>query len=154
NHDLPRIQELFNEHTRDLLGWTERLPNVLKRGLAWDRTYLQRYPLAFRDGHLVGYLRSRPRDGSAMEEVIVPREEDFRRVVRSAENAFRGKFVDADWITARRDQDRFRRLGYTLDPIADTTMAVSLIKQLPTRDLPALFGGTSGRFVQYLTDDF
>src|SRR2546423_447308 len=38
-----------------------------------------------------------------------------------------------------------RRLG----PFPDTTMAISLEKDVQTAELPALFGGTAGRFVQH-----
>jgi hypothetical protein len=120
----------------------------------WERKHLERFRLVLRDGRLVGYLRSRPREGFHLEEVVVPREDDFRLAVRNVEYTSRGKFATANWITAGKDQDRFRRLGYTLDPIADTTMALSLSNRLRKRDLPSLFGGTSRRFVQYPTDDF
>jgi hypothetical protein len=33
-------------------------------------------------------------------------------------------------------------------------MAISLVKEIRTNDLPRRFGGTSGKFVQYPTDDF
>ena len=152
--DFPRIQSLFGSYVRDLLGWTERSADAPQRGRIWDRENLERFRLVIRDGRLVGYLRSRLRDGYLLEEVIVPRTEDFRLAVRAMECTARGKFVDSNWITAGKDQDRFRGLGYTLDPIADTTMALSLSKHLRTADLPSLFGGTSRRFVHYPTDDF
>jgi hypothetical protein len=60
-----------------------------------------------------------------------------------------------NWITADEDVARFRRAGYSVDgPIPDATMALSLAKEIRTTELPQLFGGTSGRFVQYPTDDF
>src|SRR5437899_2644989 len=60
-----------------------------------------------------------------------------------------------NWITARSDVTRFRSLGYTVDgPFPDTTMAVSLVKEIRTTDLARRFGGTTGKFVQYPTDDF
>ncbi len=59
--------------------------------------------------------------------------------------------------TAGEDIVRFRNARCsTAGPIPDTTMAISLEKDVRTAELPALFGGTSGRFVsiQYPTDDF
>ena len=62
-----------------------------------------------------------------------------------------------DGSTAGGDIVRFRNARCSAaGSIPDTTMAISLEKDVRTAELPALFGGTSGRFVsiQYPTDDF
>lgn len=152
--DLPRIHELYVHATRGLLGWTERSPAELPaayRSFPWLRA---RYRVAVRARGVVGYLRTRPWDAAHMEEVIAPSEIDFRAMVRAMEPTARGRVATANWLTCRRDAARFARLGYRIDAISDTTMAVALTRGVRTGDLPRLFGGTTGRFVQYPTDDF
>lgn len=152
--DLPRIQELYESMTRGLLGWTQRSPVELPAAFTTFPWFRGRYRVALRGRRIVGYLRSRPNSGALMEEVMAPAEEDFRGVVAAMEATVRGGVATSNWITCRRDAGRFRRLGFRLDRISDTTMAVPLTRDVRTRDLPGLFGGTSGRFVQYPTDDF
>lgn len=153
--DLPRMNRLFEGYTKDLLGWTARHPRAMDRRLAWNRNYLRRYRLVFRRGRPVGYLRTRPEDGYELEEVIVPRENDFRAAVRLMESRSRGRVIAVNWLTSGADRDRFEDLGYTLDgPIPDTTMALGLTRTLRTADLPRLFGVPPMRFAHYPTDDF
>lgn len=153
--DLSRIHELYLASVRGLCGWTERFPETLPTKVRIDRQRLARYFVAVRRGTIVGYLTTRPGGDFLMEEVVAPRFDDFRAMVRLRERKARDGFATVDWITCRRDQARFRELGYRLDgPIPSTTMAVSLVRDLRTRDLPSLFGGTNGRFVHYSTDDF
>lgn len=152
--DLPRVHELCERMTRGLLGWTERSPVELPaafRTFPWIRG---RYRVAVRGRRIVGYLRSRPESSALMEEVIAPEEADFRGIVAAMESRVRGAVATSNWITCRRDETRFRRLGYRIDRISDTTMAVPLTRAVRTSELPRLFGGTTGRFVQYPTDDF
>jgi GNAT superfamily N-acetyltransferase len=152
--DLSRIHDLYTDAMRGLLGWTERsraeLPAAFST-FSWARA---RYRVAVRDGTIVGYLRTRPESGALMEEVVAPADRDFRSIVAAMERKTPGGVATANWITCRRDATRFRRLGYRLERISDTTMAVPLTRDVRTADLPRLFGGTSGRFVQYPTDDF
>ena len=153
--DLPQIQRSFEGYTRDLYGWTARLPQLLTALLAWDPGYLERYRLVLRDRTVVGYLRTRPDRGVLMEEVVVPRWEDFRAAVGLLESRTRGKIATVNWITPKKDQKRYRGLGYTLDgPIPDATMAVSLDRRSRSRDLVRQFGVSSGKFAHYPTDDF
>ncbi|HII40292.1 MAG TPA: GNAT family N-acetyltransferase [Thermoplasmata archaeon] len=152
--DLPRIHELYERATRGLLGWTERSPLELPAAFTTFPWFRGRYRVGVRGRTIVGYLRSRPDGGALMEEVLAPAEGDFRTLVAGMESKARGGVATANWITCRRDARRFRRLGYRLDRISDTTMAVPLTRDVRTRDLPALFGGTDGQFVQYPTDDF
>lgn len=152
--DLPQIHQLYVQSTRGLLGWTERSARELPaayRSFPWIRA---RYRIALRGGRIVGYLRSRPWDAAHMEEVVAPAESDFRAIVRTMEPTARGRIATVNWLTCRRDVARFRRLGYRIDAIPDTTMAVGLTRSVRTPDLPRRFGGTTGRFVQYPTDDF
>src|SRR3989442_403587 len=119
------------------------------------RGYLSKYRVLLRQGKVVGYLRTRPDEGMTMEEVVVPGPRDFRAAVALMESRHRRGMVTVNWITAADDVTRFRSLGYSVDgPIPDATMALSLTKEVRATDLRRLFGGTSGRFVQYPTDDF
>ncbi len=151
--DLPRIHELYRKATAGLLGWTERSAEELPcrvRTFARERAC---YRVAVRGSSMVGYFRTYG-DGCLMEEVVAPDETDFRGVVAEVEATSRRRVSTVEWITCRRDASRFRALGYRLDPTGDTTMAVSLTRPVRSRDLPRLFGGTTGRFVQYPSDDF
>lgn len=152
--DLPRMHALYARATRGLLGWTERAPVELPAAFTTFPWFRGRYRVAERAGHIVGYLRSRPGDAALMEEVLTARAADFRDMVAAMEAQVRGGIATANWITCRRDVARFRRLGYRIDPIGDTTMAVALTHDANTSELPRLFGGTTGRFVQYPSDDF
>ncbi len=153
--DLPAMYALYRQHTRKMLGWTERDPEQLAWALVRDPEYLSKYRVLTRDGLRVGYLRTRPDDAVTMEEVIAPGLRDFRAAAVLMESRLPRGIATVNWITADEDASHFRRLGYTVDgPIPDATMALSLRKELRTADLPRLFGGTSGRFVQYPTDDF
>ncbi len=152
--DLPAFQELYEEITRGLLGWTERSPHEVPAAFSTFSWFRGRYRAAVRDGRIVGYLRTRPERSALMEEVIAPAGRDFRAMVGLMESKTQNGVATANWITCRRDAARFRSLGYRLDRISDTTMAMPLTREVRTRDLPRLFGGTSGRFVQYPTDDF
>lgn len=90
-----------------------------------------------------------------MEEVVAPPFRDFRAAVAHIEPRARNAISAVNWITATADVRRFQKLGYSVDgPIPDATMALPLTKEIRPRELPGLFGGTSGRFVQYPTDDF
>jgi predicted acetyltransferase len=153
--DMPRIQALYRRHTRKMLGWTERPPELLRWVLRENRDYLSKYRILLHRGKAVGYLRTRPDDGVTMEEVIAPEPRDFQAAVTLMESRLRRGMVSVNWITAGEDVARFRKAGYTVDgPIPDNTMALSMTKEIRTTDLPRLFGGSSGRFVQYPTDDF
>lgn len=152
--DLPRIHALYREATAGLLGWTERDPDQIAIHTAVFEPERACYRVAVRARRIVGYFRTHADGGRLMEEVVAPRDRDFRDLVAAIEGATREPVATVDWITARRDAVRFRRRGYRLDLGADTTMALSLAGGLRTRDLPRMFGGTSGRFVQYPSDDF
>jgi len=152
--DLSRIHELYQHEMRGLVGWTERSPREVPAAFATFPWFRGRYRVAVRGGRIVGYLRTRPESGALMEEVVAPAERDFRGIVEHMEARARHGIATVNWITCRRDATRFRRLGYRLDRISDTTMAATLTPEIAARDLPMLFGGTSGRFVQYPTDDF
>ncbi len=151
--DLPRIHDLYKEATQGLLGWTERSPREVPNHVATFARERACYRVAVRAGTIVGYLRTHE-DGCLMEEVVAPRHTDFRGLVAAMEASSRRRVSTAEWITCRRDASRFRSLGYRLDPTGDTTMAASLTRSIRSRDLPRLFGGTTGRFVQYPSDDF
>ena len=153
--DLPMIHTLYRTRTRGMLGWTERSPDFLAWSLRRRRDYLSRYRVVLHGREPVGYLRTRPDDGVTMEEVVAPSLRDFRAGVALMESPLRHGIATVNWITAAEDVARFRRLGYAVDgPVPDTTMALSLTNEIRTADLPRLFGGTSGHFVQYSTDDF
>ena len=153
--DVPRIHALYQQHTRTMLGFTERHPDLLNWVLRENRGHLSKYRMLLRQGKAVGYLRTRPEDGVIMEEVVAPAPRDFRAAVALMESRLRRGVATVNWITAAEDVARFRKVGYTVDgPIPDATMALSLTKEVRTTELPRLFGGTSGRFVQYPTDDF
>ena len=153
--DVPRMHDLYRKHTRNMLGWTERPAELLQWVLRENRDYLSKYRVLLRQGKVVGYLRTRPDEGVTMEEVVVPGPRDFRAAVALMESRHRRGVATVNWITAADDVTRFRSLGYSVDgPIPDATMALSLTKEVRATDLRRLFGGTSGRFVQYPTDDF
>jgi predicted acetyltransferase len=153
--DLATIHHLYRTRTRRMLGWTERPKRALEWAVISTRDYLDKYRIVMRDDEAVGYLRTRPDDGITMEEVVAPNVRDFRAAVALIEAKASVGIATVNWITAESDAERFRSLGYILDgPFPDTTMAVSLVKDIRTTDLPRRFGGTSGKFVQYPTDDF
>ncbi len=152
--DLPRIHELYKQATAGLLGWTERSPEELPCHVATFARERRCYRVAVRGSRILGCFRTHAGEGGLMEEVIAPREEDFRSLVAAIEDGSRDRVATAEWITCRRDASRFLRLGYRLDRTADTTMAVALDGRARSQDLPALFGGPGGRFVQYPSDDF
>jgi len=153
--DVPAIHAQYRTHTRKMLGWTERPAKFLEWSLRRRRDYLERFRILVRGRETIGYLRTRPDEGVTMEEVVTPSLRDFRAAVTLMESRSRRRLATVNWITAEEDAARFRRLGYSVDgPIPDATMALSLTDELRTADLPRLFGGTSGRFVQYPTDDF
>jgi hypothetical protein len=138
-----------------MLGWTERPAELLTWVLRENRDYLSKYRILLGRGKAVGYLRTRPEDGVTMEEVVAPEPRDFQAAVALMESRLRHGMATVNWITADEDVARFRKIGYAVDgPIPDTTMALSLDEKIRTTDLPRLFGGPSGRFVQYPTDDF
>lgn len=152
--DLPRIHELYRMATHGHLGWTERSPEELPAAFRTFRGVRSRYRIAVRDRRIVGYLRSRTDSGSLMGEVVAETEPDFRAMVAAMEARVRGATATSVWLTCSRDIGRFERLGYRIDRISDTTMARPLTRDLKKRDLPAMFGATTGRFIQYPTDDF
>lgn len=151
--DLPRIHDLYREATAGLLGWTERSPQELPSHVATFARERACYRVAVRGSSIIGYLRTHE-DGCLMEEVVAPDESNFRDVVAAVEATSRRRISTVEWITCRRDGSRFRALGYRLDPTGDTTMAMGLTGTVRSRELPQLFGGTTGRFVQYPSDDF
>src|SRR2546425_6791404 len=153
--DMSTMHRLYRTHTRRMLGWTERSERALEWAIIGARDYLEKYRIVLRGGNAVGYLRTRPEDGITMEEVVAPSAHDFRAAVALMEAKSEVGIATVNWITARSDAARFRGLRYTVDgPFPDTTMAISLVKEIRTSDLPRRFGGTSGKFVQYPTDDF
>ena len=153
--DFSTIHRLYRTQTRRMLGWTERPEQALEWAVIRTRDYLEKYRIVLRDGKAVGYLRTRPHDGITMEEVVAPNAQDFRAAVALIEAKAEAGIATVNWITAGSDAARFRNLGYTVEgPFPDTTMAVSLVKEIRTIDLPRRFGGSSGKFVQYPTDDF
>jgi len=153
--DLPEIQRLFRAYTKGLCGWTMRLPEALPAIAASEHDYLERFRMVVRDGEVVGYLRIRPSWNINFEEVIVPDVTDYRDAISLREYEVKGKVSRTTWVTAKKDQDRLKAIGYDLDgPIGDTTMAVSLRSPLRTRSIPSLFGADSGLFAHYPSDDF
>ena len=153
--DLALLQRFFETHTRGLLGWTVRGLGEFRAKMAWGHRLLERVRIVLRDGKPVGYFRSRPDEQVLIREAILPRIEDFRATVALLEARSRGKVATADWITSRKDQERFRALGYTLDsPDPGTSMAFSLDGRLEDADLLAAFGVTAGTFVHHPTENF
>lgn len=152
--DLPRIHELYKEATAGLLGWTERSPRELPCHVALFARERNAYRVAARGSRVVGYFRTFAGHGCLMEEVVAPRDSDFQDLVAAVEAGARDRVATVEWITCRRDASRFRALGYRLDRVGDTTMAARLTGTPRARDLPRMFGGTSGRFIQLPSDDF
>jgi len=90
-----------------------------------------------------------------MEELILPKIEDYREAVALAEARAPHGLANVNWVTARKDQERLQRLGYELDgPIPDATMVLSLRGDVTPRSLLEEFGVPSGTFAQYPTEDF
>src|SRR2546430_2733629 len=142
---MSTIHRLYRTQTRRMLGWTERPERALEWGVIRTRDYLEKYRIVLRDGQAVGYLRTRPHDGITMEEVVAPNPQDFRAAIALMEAKAEAGIATVNWITARSDVTRFRSLGYTVDgPFPDTTMAVSLVKEIRTTDLARRFRGTTG----------
>jgi hypothetical protein len=138
-----------------MLGWTERPADLIAWRIFIEPNYLSKLRIVTKAGRTVGYLRTRPDDGVTMDEVVARSAPDFQAAVALIESTARGGIATVDWITADKDARRFQRLGYIVDgPIPDATMALYLRHGLRTAELPRMFGGTSGRFVQYRTDDF
>jgi len=132
-----------------------RQPEVLPAMAASEHDYLDRFRMVVREGKVVGYLRIRPLWNVNFEEVIAPDMTDYRDAISLREHEVKGKVSRTTWVTAKKDQDRLKAIGYDLDgPIGDTTMAVSLKGPLRTRSLPALFGADTGLFAHYPSDDF
>ncbi len=152
--DLPRIHELYRDAVSGLLGWTERSPEEMPSHTAIIPHERDCYRVATRGRRIVGYFRTYANGGCLMEEVTASTEADFREVVAAVESTSGRRMATVEWITSARDQRRFRRLGYRLDLVGDTTMAVSLRGGLRSSGLPRLFGGTTGRFIQLPSDDF
>jgi GNAT superfamily N-acetyltransferase len=153
--DLPDIQGLFEEYTKDDYGWTRRLPEVLPTAVALTPKLPGYYRILVRDRETVGYFRTRPHWNINLEELIAPDFQDFRDAVALMEHSMRGKIASVHWITSGKDKRRFLKLGYDLDgPIGDTTMAVPLGRNVRARDIPSMFGVKKDRFAHYPTDDF
>lgn len=153
--DFPRMHALFRGYTRGLCGWTDRYEGLAPALSAAFPDFLGRFRVVLKDGQIVGYLRTRPEHDVLMEEVIVPQIADFCAAVAFMESHAKGTRASVNWITCRKDQERFRTLGYVLEgPIADATMAVPLEGRVRATDLPHLFGVTTRRFAHYPTDDF
>ena len=152
--DLPVMLVRFREHTRDLLGWTERPEDFLRFRVGWEPG-LDKYHVVLQGGETLGYLRSRPEERVTLEEAVIPSTRGFRAAVALAERRATGGVSTVNWLTAHKDLERFQRLGYTIDgPIPETTMALPLSRGVPRRSLVTLFGGPAGRFVHYPTEDF
>jgi hypothetical protein len=138
-----------------MLGWTERPADFMEWKIRETPAYLAKYRVIERHDSIVGYVRTSPRRPASMDEVVAPAAGDFRAAVGLCEASRAHGFASVSWITAEEDARKFRRLGYTIDgPIGDVTMAVSLSHDIANPSLPGLFGGRSGRFVHYPTDDF
>ena len=153
--DIPTIGRLFREYTRGLLGWTAREPSHIPSLIAGDPKLLERYRIVLRGDKPVGYFRTHPQEEVHMEELILPKIEDYREAVVLAEARAPHGLANVNWVTARKDQERLQRLGYELDgPIPDATMVLSLRGDVTPRSLLEEFGVPSGTFAQYPTEDF
>lgn len=153
--DSPLIVRLFATSTRDLLGWTVRNTEEFRSSLAWHSRSIARYRVVLREGAPVAYFRTRPFDDVLFDELVAPREEDFRAAIALLEAEARPRISVTDWVTAQRDQDRLRAAGYELDgPIPDTTMVLPLDGQVATADLAAAFGVGTRTFAHYPSEDF
>ena len=153
--DIPTIGRLFREYTRGLLGWTAREPSHIPSLIAGDPKLLERYRIVLRGDKPVGYFRTHPQEEVHMEELILPKIEDYREAVALAEARAPHGLANVNWVTARKDQERLQRLGYELDgPIPDATMALSLRGDVAPRSFLEEFGVPSGTFAQYPTEDF
>lgn len=152
--DLPSIQELFRDYTKDLYGYTERDPKLLPMKVSWDPKTLDSYRMVAEGDSVVGYVRTATSSALA-DEVIVPEEMDFSATVRALEASEKSDFVSVPRLTSAKDQGRFKSLGYELyGPTMGTAMALSLDGGLDTWTLPDLFGDRTGEFVFYATDGF
>ncbi len=152
--DLKSIQAFYEEYNLDMYGWSRRDPRLLSMKVSWDPTSLTPYRMVLRNDESVGYLRV-PGQGSATDEVIVPDEQDFADVVRAREGELKSSFASVDDLTARRDLERLRALGYEIyGPKLRTYMALSLDPRLETKRVPQLFGAETEEFILYPTDGF
>ncbi len=83
--DHGAMHALYREATEGLLGWTERSAAELPAHTAIFPTERACYRVAFRGPRLVGYFRTHTDGGCLLEEVVAPRERDFRGIVAAAE---------------------------------------------------------------------
>ncbi len=153
--DIPKIQRLFRGFSRPFLGWTERDPNFLGGESVWIDDILDRFRLVYREGTVVGYLRTIPGEEDFTEEYVLRRLADFRAAVRTVEARNRFGLSNVAPLTTAADPARFRGLGYAIvGPTPSKAMAIPLVPDLRPRDLPHLFGVPQGRFLLYPTDFF
>lgn len=153
--DIPRIQDLFRTFARGFTGWTERDSRFLGGEDIWFDRILDRFRLVYHDGKLVGYFRTIPGEEDFVEEVVLRRRSDFRAAMRAVEAGSGGGFTNIALLTSSFDLRRFRELGYHIvGPTPGRAMALSLVHDLPTKELPRLFGVPERRFLLYPTDAF
>ncbi len=153
--DLSSIHSFYKRHTRGLTGWVMRDSRLLPMRVARDHDTLKAYRIVERDGEPVGYLRASRGGNLLASEIILPRMSDFRGAIQALESEDRRSLVSLGAVTSRRDQDRYRAVGYDLyGPTLAAVMAMPLDRRFRPRDLPQLFGAGEGRFVLYPTDHF
>lgn len=154
--ELPRIQELYDAYVAGMTGWTQRDPGRVAMQVSWNRSVLEQFRLAVRDGAAVGYMRIEPgTEGAIADEAVFPHERDFRLAVRVREAKETHPYASVIGITSARDRSRYRAVGYDLyTPMQLTVMALPLRSGMRPRDLPRAFGVPQGRFVLLSTDHF
>jgi len=77
------------------------------------------------------------------------------KIARELEDRTQSAVGAANWITARKDQDRFQAPGYELEgPDQDVTLALLLDGRLKPGEILGAFGVPTGTFAHYPSDDF
>lgn len=153
--DLPQLQKFFQAYTLGLLGWTVRGLAEFRATMAWGHHLLRTIRVVLRDRRPVGYFRIHADVGLVIREPILPRMNDFRAAIGLLEARSQTQVATADWITSRKDRDRFASLGYEIEaPDPGTSMALSLHDDVADGDLLNAFGVSKGIFAHYPTENF
>jgi GNAT superfamily N-acetyltransferase len=154
--DCRKLAGIYEEYLKGSLGFTDRQWDFLETGIATQQLGRDAIKVAMREGEIVGYAVSSPREGVAfIMEAVAPEKRDFDSIVSALETQFKGSLVVGSSLIWKKQRDRFASLGYQIRPKHWYRLMVKPLKKgMSRQDTEHLYGLDDGRFAFMSLDGF
>lgn len=148
--------EIFEEYSKDLLGFTHRPKNFLKVRKAWSWMPVDLTGIFLRDEKPIGYMIG-SREGKIIKilELCCPDIKEMKTCIKALESKFRPEYLTFSWTSRSKVVDSYLKFGFSQ---IGRTWGIFMIADLKGKDkigrFRSLYGIDDDRFQMTAVDEY